>query len=222
MKPYVVQPGDYLAKIANALRFVAEDVWKHPKNAALATIRSPNVLNPGDVLYVPDVTPTPLPLKRGQSNTYVSEVPEVELVFTLRLVDGTVLRNEPYVVEGLAAEYSSKSKDDGVVSFSVPIEVTQVHLLLFDRTLRIPILVGHLDPVETLSGQRARLENLGFHAALTTLAADEAHESGDAAGPGEAEAVARGLSAFQFAKQLPVTGLPDKATLAALLAAHGS
>ena len=222
MKPYVVQAGDYLAKIANAMRFVADDVWNHPMNAALATSRSPNVLNPGDILHVPDVAPTPLPLKRGQSNTYVSEVPEVEVVFTLRLDDGTVLKNEEYIIEGLGDEHPGVSGEDGVVRFTVPIEVTQVHLLLFDRALRIPILVGHLDPVETLSGQRARLENLGFQEALTALAAYVEHESGNPGGPGEAECVARGLAAFQRSKKMPITGLADRATLDALVAEHGS
>ncbi len=94
MKPYVVRAGDYLEKIAHALRFDAADVWNHPKNKTLRETRKPNVLNPGDILYVPEVPPTPLPLNRGGSNTYMSDVPEVELAFTLRLEDGTVLKNE--------------------------------------------------------------------------------------------------------------------------------
>jgi hypothetical protein len=222
VKPYIVQAGDYLAKIAHLLRLDPMEVWNKPENKALREMRSPNVLNPGDVLWVPDVAPTPLPLKRGASNTYVSEIPDVEVVFTLRLDDGTVLKGEPYEVEGLWGVPPGKSNEHGVVKIHVPVEVTLFHLVLFDGTLRIPILVGDLDPVDTLSGQRARLENLGFHWALTALGDDEEHESSNPSGPGEEEAVGRGLAEFQRAQGLPVTGLPDEKTLAALLAAHGS
>lgn len=50
MTPYIVQQGDYLAKLAFVHGFEPDEVWNDPKNADLKKLRpDPNVLAPGDV-----------------------------------------------------------------------------------------------------------------------------------------------------------------------------
>ena len=53
---YTVKQGDHLSSIANAFKFSTyQTIWDHPHNAALKAQRvNPNVLYPGDVLYIPD------------------------------------------------------------------------------------------------------------------------------------------------------------------------
>lgn len=55
------------------------------------------------------------------------------------------------------------SDGQGVVRIKVPVHITEVQLLLPGQGIRIPVRVGHLDPIETNSGQKGRLTNLGYH-----------------------------------------------------------
>ncbi len=57
MKPYIVRQGDFLMKIAHAQGFDADVVWSDPKNEGLERTRDPNLLHPGDLLWVPESAP---------------------------------------------------------------------------------------------------------------------------------------------------------------------
>ena len=63
---YVIRQGDYLAKLAHRFGFDAGTVWGDPRNSELRSLRGdPNVLHPGDVLWIPEDEDPPLPLSRG-------------------------------------------------------------------------------------------------------------------------------------------------------------
>src|ERR1019366_6809345 len=53
---YVVKQGDHLSGIADAYGFPSyKKIWNHPNNGALKALRqNPNVLFPGDSVYLPD------------------------------------------------------------------------------------------------------------------------------------------------------------------------
>src|ERR1017187_5867430 len=53
---YIVRQGDHLSKIAKAFGFSDyHTIWNDPNNAALKQQRqNPNVLFPGDSLFIPD------------------------------------------------------------------------------------------------------------------------------------------------------------------------
>ena len=59
--PYVVQEGDYLAKIARDQGYDSwEDIYYHPDNAEFRRRRpDPNRIYPGDVIILPDRDPEP-------------------------------------------------------------------------------------------------------------------------------------------------------------------
>jgi hypothetical protein len=54
---HTVVQGEYLSKIARNYGFSDyRTIWEHPKNAALKQARqNPNVLFPGDRLFIPDI-----------------------------------------------------------------------------------------------------------------------------------------------------------------------
>jgi hypothetical protein len=221
MRHYVIRQGDYLAKVAHMHRFAAEEVWAHAKNEALRAQRDPDVLNPGDVMFVPEQPLTPKPLSRGAANVYVAAVPKVHVAFVLQ-EGNRALPNEPYVIEGLGKLIHGVSDHDGLVRFKVPISVMQVLILLPQRSLRVPVRVGHLDPVEATSGQRARLTNLGFQGSLAgNLRASFGLPDAQVTQGDRERALAAALHAFQHAYGLGSTGVADDATLAALVRAHG-
>lgn len=59
---YVVEPGDWLAKIAEEHGTTVGAIWNHPLNAEIRAKRSPDLIYPGDVFHIPVASPpTPPP-----------------------------------------------------------------------------------------------------------------------------------------------------------------
>jgi peptidoglycan hydrolase-like protein with peptidoglycan-binding domain len=71
----------------------------------------------------------------------------------------------------------------------------------------VALLVGDLDPVEEVSGQLARLQNLGYYAGKI--------------GGGDAMAVRSAIEEFQCDNKLTVDGICGPETQARLIAVHG-
>jgi hypothetical protein len=214
MKPYVIKQGDYLTKLAHLLGFDAQTVWNDGKNAELKAARSdPSMLQAGDVLFVPDEPKKKLPLKPEEENKYVARVPKVK-VSVVVADDDEPVADEPYVIEGLGDEEEYTTDGQGTVSFEAPVHVREVTVRFKNRELAFRVGVGELDPIDTDSGVRMRLTQLGFYGAVTA-GADAYVERSDAQ-------LAAAIAAFQGAKGLPVNGEMDDATREALREAHGS
>lgn len=217
MRPHVVRQGDYLSRIAHRLGVAPEEIWDHPKNGALKDARmSGEILEPGDVVWVPEPVEEPLPVRRGDVNEYATTVP-TNLV-RLLLKDGDrPLKKEPYVIAGLGGEpIEGETSSEGLLTFDAPFDVSEVTVTLIRRRVRHVVRIGHLDPIESLSGQRQRLLHLGYYGWIVDPRPEDpihAHsDDGDRAA----------ISAFQSASGLAPTGAADLETLAALLDAHGS
>ena len=161
MRPYVVRQGDFLRRLACRVGFDADTVWAHPRNADLRKLRaSPDVLCPGDVLYVPDVREDQAPpLDLGASNRLSCEVPRV----TVALKVTTHLQGRPlrYTVQGCGEVPPGETEADGTLRFEVPLDVTQAVVELPDLSVRLVVGVGHLDPSDERTGVAQRLQNLG-------------------------------------------------------------
>jgi putative peptidoglycan binding protein len=166
----------------------------------------------GDLLFVPGKAREGLPLEKGVVNRYVARVPKVTL--TLRLRDGDEpMKNEPYVVHGLAVKLEGTTDGEGSVSIDLPIDVHNASLELPRKRLTYHIAPGHMDCIQEDSGVRMRLANLGLYAAP----ADAEPEPGALA-----EAMRTAILRFQKGQSLEATGVLDDATRAALADAHGS
>lgn len=164
MQPYVIRQGDYLLKVAYENGFDADTVWGNSKNADLRTLRrDPNILAPGDVLYVPEPPDPPesTALRTGSTNSFVSPAPPTPV---------TVKFSEP----GLASQACSIAElpdltslttdGDGVLTFQAPVSLETVTITLAGANPAVTFTckLGHLDPIDTLSGVFQRLQNLGY------------------------------------------------------------
>lgn len=211
MKPYVVKQGDYLDRIAHARGFDPEEVWNDPKNAELKGQRAPNLLHPGDILYVPDRKRTWLPLKGSTDNLYVAKVPRTKVRLMFKDLDKP-RAGEAYVVHGMGEPEEGTTDGDGGVEVSVPVHVREVQISFPGSGVTYPVHIGDMDPIEEATGVRKRLQHLGY-GSVAGVAEDASDE--DAEG---AERAA--IGAFQADQGMEATGEMDDATRAALAKAH--
>jgi len=211
MTPYVVRQGDYLAKLAFVRGFDADEVWNDPKNQALRDLRkNPNILHPGDVLYLPAATQQWLPLQKGTTNQYTAKVPRVTVRLGFKNEEGP-MANEPYVVEGLVPRQEGSTDGGGMLTLRVPLHVREVSVVLTKHDVEYPVRIGDMDPIDEASGLRKRLQHLGYRVDDSERSEDEAME-----------ADGRAIATFQRAQGMVPTGDLDDATKAALVDAHGS
>jgi len=211
---HVVQQGDHLSQIAEKYGFRDfKTIWNDPGNVELRKLRdSPNVLLPGDVVHVPDKRQKQE--SRSTDQTHRFKVSDQRLFLHLALKD---FDDEPLANTKCELEVDGKSNSlttDGNGHIKVPISRTTKEATLkfkdplvpFDVT--VPIKIGHLDPVEEISGQKARLSNLGY----ITRPLEEVDEA----------IFERTVQEFQCDAGLPVNGICDAATKAKLKQLHGS
>lgn len=215
MKRYIVKQGDYLQKVAHALGFDPDKVWTDPQNADLKALRDPDILCPGDILFVPDTDPPPTnQVSQGASNDYTADIP----VATFNLVfkgEDQPLANEPYFVEGLGTPQEGSTDGDGKVTLKVPVHLRECRIVFPDKGIGYPVRVGDMDPIEEAAGVRKRLQHLGFRG-------QDDEDSGDMSEDGMLARDGFALLLFQAFQGLPTSGTLDDATKAALLKAHGS
>ena len=216
-QPYVVKPGDYLAKLAHIYDFEVMEVWNHPLNAELRAKRgSPDILYPGDVLYIPmEQEPRPgVPVKARTTNTYVTRLPTIPLTVAFRHGDA-ILASEPCQIHGLAPKGAKPPQErtdaKGILRLQITPATSYLEVVFPRRGLRFPLYVGTMDPIEERSGVAKRLANLAY---LSPQAA-----YGRACPP---ELLDRALRLFQRDHGLEPTGEAEKATRRALVQAHGS
>jgi N-acetylmuramoyl-L-alanine amidase len=169
-----VAQGDYLAKIARDHGFVHwETIWDAPENKDLKDKRkNPNILFPGDRLFIPakELREESAATEKKHRFEFQADSPKLRIVLL-------GLKNKPldghecvFTVEGDSEEI--KTASDGKLEKSIPPTATQGKLLdrgkpgpQFRTERQIPLRIGHLDPEDTLTGQIARLNNLGYNAA---------------------------------------------------------
>lgn len=203
-KSHVVRAGDCITSIAYANGFSPDALWNHALNDSLRKARpTGNQLVPGDVVWIPDLRG-----KREQGATDRCHcfrrvgVPER---LRLQLVDVTGPRaNTAYVLEIDGARVEGTTDGDGRLEQPISPAATRGTLTVGNEVHALQL--GHLQPVSTEAGVRARLHNLGF-------LPDE-----DAA----SDALARAIGFFQAHNQLTVSHELDPPTRARLEAAHGS
>ena len=204
----IVGEGDCLDSIAFARGFYYETVWNHPENRELKDVRKdPFVLRAGDRVFVPEITLKEV--TRAPEQRHVFRRKGVPARFTLVLKDGGKVRaNEPYrlLVEGRWQE--GRTNGEGLLTEFIPPNARSAVLLLGEAEERYEIQLGHVDPIDLISGVQDRLRNLGYYLG-------ESHGILD-------DATLAALSTFKAAEGLAGGDSLDDATRDALKAAHGN
>jgi len=214
MPYHTVAQGECLASLAYAWGFADPRVLHdHPKNADLKRLRpNPNVLLPGDQVFIPERTAKVAQCATGRTHRFKVRLPRAKLRVHLKDHEGNAHAGKRYQLEVASAVVEGTTDNSGLCEAEVPPDATEARLSLWLRdgeeapTRVWTLHIGHLDPVDSVSGAQARLHNLGlYHGAVDGSL-------------GRATKVA--LAAFQRARGLAVTGKLDEATQSALTDAH--
>lgn len=170
--PYTVEPGDCLSSIAAAFNF---DDWKtiyyYAENADFRQLRpDPNVIYPGDLLYIPDFDAGQQNASTETNNLFTLNVVPTLLRLKIMSVGDQPVAGAKYKLEipGLP-NLEGSTGGDGMISEAIPPDTTTGLLTVFKNGASAPpiiwrLQVGDLNPVTEVSGQQARLNNLGFDA----------------------------------------------------------
>jgi N-acetylmuramoyl-L-alanine amidase len=164
---HVVEQGDWLSKIAFWYGIPQwETIWNHANNASLREERpDPNLLYPGDKVYVPGITAKESPGATDQRHRFRRSGPSTELNLVLLDSEQKPRCDVPYrlSIDGKGfrtVKFEDKTDEEGRVSHRIPVTSERGLLEIDGQSIRLDL--GHLDPIESVSGVQARLANLGY------------------------------------------------------------
>jgi len=220
---YQVQSGDCMSSIAFANGFFWKTLWNDGSNAALKALRkNPNVLMPGDIVHLPDLTVKQVPgATEARHKFMLKGVPE-KLRIKLLDYNHKPRPNLDYIITIEGNSRRGKTDASGKLNESIPPNAMNAKLtfdapVLMDNTgkpmpgqVKKQVLIlqlGVLHPISQVSGLKARLANLGFYQGPIDENLDPATK--------------QAIRFLQKMKGLSVTGIADDATKAQLQELHG-
>jgi N-acetylmuramoyl-L-alanine amidase len=170
---HTVAQGEFLSLIASKYGFADyKTIWEAGENQSLKEERkNPSVLFPGDKVFIPDKE---LREESGSTESkHRFELRRHKLLLRLKL-EG--LKKEPLkdhecvlTVEGDTEQFTTGA--DGIIKKEISASAGQGQLKDRDKAgsairteTTIPLKIGSLDPETKITGQIARLNNLGYNA----------------------------------------------------------
>ena len=211
---HVVVQGEHLSSIADQYGFTDYAVlWNDANNATLKQQRvNPNVLLAGDNVYIPDKQAKDE--SGATTQRHIFNLKQTPLMLRIIFEDAyeKPVANAPVTLY-LGSDKTSLTSD-GTGKFQQQITPTTTAGTVVLGTADTPfqdeqlqIGVGELDPIDSLSGQAARLNNLGYFAGNPATADDAQFESA--------------VEEFQCDQSIPVDGDPGPQTQAKLKQVYG-
>ena len=162
---YMVRQGDCVQSIATERGLRWETIWNHPRNADLRAARNdPNVLLPGDQLFVPDIQLRQEQGQTEQRHRFKKKGTPGRL--RIRILDEghRPLANAPYTLSIDGRLSNGHLDGDGFLNVVIPPDARSGRLTVGTPpdTMGYELQLGHLDPIDRVSGVQARLNDLGF------------------------------------------------------------
>jgi len=194
-KTHVVQQGETLSSIAAAHGFHSFlTLLNHPQNASLKSSRNPHVLFPGDRVFIPDLAAKTENASTEQLTRF--SVGASQLVLSLRLLslDGPPLKKTTCDVGLQSGSEPTPALTDGdgfLEPQSLTADIRKGEVVAHvppkkspsknapppsanaELKLKFDLRIGSLNPEFKLSGQQARLNNLGYFAGYTVKDLDQ-------------------------------------------------
>ena len=175
---HTVEQGEFLAKIAGMYGYSdCRAIWDHPENAALkARRKSPNVLFPGDQLFIPDREVKEVPGSTEQRHRFQVKLQRLKLIIFVEDINDEPIADALcfFVIDG--DPLPMRTDGAGKVERDITPRARRGELNFTERKIKHQLLIGHLNPITDaegkatgdLTGVQARLNNLGFDAGPVT------------------------------------------------------
>ena len=168
MTDHEVQQGECLLTIAEDYGFLWETLWNYPANSQLKDERKdPNVLRPGDILRIPDIRVKEYARATEKKHPFRKKGNRAKVRMQLLDYEHRPRKNVSYVAN-LDGELQRGTTDDQgyfVIRALPTAKNLRVEATENGETDLYEFSLGHVDPVETMSGVRQRLINLGYNCA---------------------------------------------------------
>jgi hypothetical protein len=167
---HTVRQGECLSSIAAKYGFSDfRTIYNHPENADFKSKRpNPNLIYPGDIVSIPEPTAKAATCATGKSHRFKLKLPRALLRLEVQL-------EEPHHYELLVGGETFPGTTDGKspIEHRIPPLAAEGRLELWPATegneearegaFFWDLAIGHLDPIEMLSGVQGRLANLGYY-----------------------------------------------------------
>ena len=217
-KTHTVKQGEYISSIARQYGFTDyRKIWDDPQNATLKSKRkNPNVLFPGDELIIPDRETKEVSGSTEKRHRFQVSLPRLKLRLVLEDLYEKPIANAKCLLRVDGQEYELTTNGIGKIEQLIPATAEAAQLIIQDpqtplQDLVVPIKIGHLDPIDELSGQLARLNNLGYNAGPLPDNSDADNKN----------MLQSAVEEFQCDHSLSVDGVCGSNTQTKLLEAHG-
>lgn len=166
---HIVEQGEHLSQIAKLYGFPDYKIlWDHPENADLKKLRkNPNILLPGDEVFVPDKEEKEESGSTDKRHTFVVDKEALKLRLVLEDIYEKPIAGAQCALLVGDQTFQLTTDGKGKLEQDIPLDAQEATLVIrgdqtpFQNEI-IPLKIGHLDPVEEISGQVARLNNLGY------------------------------------------------------------
>jgi N-acetylmuramoyl-L-alanine amidase len=214
---HTVAQGETLLRIARQYGYqTSKALYNHPSNAEFKALRpDPNLIYSGDKITIPPKKEKFIPLRTNSINSFV--VQNEKEYFRLQIIheDGDDITGKRIVITIGSQTIDTVLPGNGLIEVELNENDSltgQVDLYLKEDqsspSESFTAQVGHLDPIDTLSGVQARCNLLGF-------------DCGTVDGISGSKTKA-GVRDFQYEHDLEVDGIAGAKTKAKLQQVFGS
>jgi N-acetylmuramoyl-L-alanine amidase len=162
-----VRQGEWVSKISAQYGITDwQRVWNHPNNSDLRQKREePNVICPGDLLFIPERELRVENCPTDNRHCFTLRIGKKKL--KLVLVD---FEHKPRTGITCTLEIdnqlwgNTETDGQGELEFEIPERASAARLFVGeDRSESYEVGLGHLDPIDEVTGYQQRLSNLGYY-----------------------------------------------------------
>jgi len=170
-EPHIVAQGETLSGIARQHGFSSyKTLWDAAENKELKDKRkNPNILFPGDQLFIPDKETKDETRATDKKHRFELQAESLKIRIELMGLKNAPSAGHECTLTVEADSHELTTKADGILEQTISEQAKTGKIIdrgkpgeEFRIEREIPLKIGHLDPVEKVSGQIGRLNNLGY------------------------------------------------------------
>ena len=172
MPYHEVKQGEYMAMIARQYGYTDYlPIWNHGSNAELKNKRkNPQILMPGDRVFIPEREEKKLSKGTESKYKFWAKRPKLKLRLVLEDLYEKPIADAKCELQIDGTPFQTTTDGSGKIDQEIPFTAGSGQIVVWDPEVTpiagigVPLKIGHLDPVEEVTGQKGRLNNLGYYA----------------------------------------------------------